>query len=132
MEPMATVLKVVSHAIDPRLIAVVPAPTIQKALKIVDLTLDDMKTIEINEAFAAMPLVSTKILGEGDEVTIEKLRNKTNIDGGAIALGHPVGASGLRITMHLMNILRRQGGGYGVAAICGGLAQGDAVILKVD
>jgi hypothetical protein len=132
LEPMATVLKVVSHAIDPRLIAVVPAPTIQKALKIVDLTLDDMKTIEINEAFAAMPLVSTKILGEGDEVTIEKLRNKTNIDGGAIALGHPVGASGLRITMHLMNILRRQGGGYGVAAICGGLAQGDAVILKVD
>ena len=101
-------------------------------MKIVDLTLDDMKTIEINEAFAAMPLVSTKILGEGDEVTIEKLRNKTNIDGGAIALGHPVGASGLRITMHLMNILRRQGGGYGVAAICGGLAQGDAVILKVD
>jgi acetyl-CoA C-acetyltransferase len=132
LEPMATVLKVVSHAIDPRLIAVVPAPTIQKALKIMDLTLDDMKTIEINEAFAAMPLVSTKILGEGDEVTIEKLRNKTNIDGGAIALGHPVGASGLRITMHIMNILRRQGGGYGVAAICGGLAQGDAVILKVD
>ncbi|NLB54144.1 MAG: thiolase family protein, partial [Syntrophomonadaceae bacterium] len=60
------------------------------------------------------------------------LRDKTNIDGGAIALGHPVGASGLRITMHAMNILRRQGGGYGVAAICGGLAQGDAVMLKVD
>jgi len=132
LTPLATVVKVSSHAIKPREIAVVPAPTIQKALRETGLTLDDMKAIEINEAFAAMPLVSTKILAEGDPVKTQKLRDMTNIDGGAIALGHPVGASGLRITMHLMNILRRQGGGYGVAAICGGLAQGDAVILKVD
>jgi len=132
LEPLATVLKVVSHAIEPRGIAVVPAPTIQKGLKETGLSLDDIKAIEINEAFAAMPLVSTKALGEGDPVKVEKIRAITNMDGGAIALGHPVGASGLRITMHLMQILKRMGGGYGVAAICGGLAQGDAVILKVD
>jgi len=59
------------------------------------------------------------------------LRDKTNINGGAIALGHPVGASAGRITMTLAYELRRRGGGYGVAAICGGLAQGEAVILKV-
>ncbi|MEQ8200445.1 MAG: thiolase family protein [Syntrophomonadaceae bacterium] len=132
LEPLATVLKVTSHAIEPRGIAVVPAPTIQKALRETGLTLDDMNAIEINEAFAAMPLVTIKLLADGDSGKIEKIRAITNIDGGAIAIGHPVGASGLRITMHLMQILRRRGGGYGVAAICGGLAQGDAVILKVD
>lgn len=132
LEPMATVIRVISHAVDPRLIAVVPAPTIQKGLQVTGLKLEEIKTIEINEAFAAMPLVSTKILGDGDSAKVNKLRDKTNIDGGAIALGHPVGASGLRIAMHAMNILRRKDGGYAVAAICGGLAQGDVVILRVD
>jgi acetyl-CoA C-acetyltransferase len=79
-----------------------------------------------------MPLVSTKILGENDETKIKQLRDITNVNGGAVAIGHPVGASGLRITMTLINELRRRGGGYGIAAICGGLAQGDAVILKVE
>ena len=132
LQPLATVVKVSSHAIEPRYIAVIPALTIQKALKETGLKLEDMEAIEINEPFAAMPLVSTKILAEGDPAKTQKLRDMTNIDGGAIAIGHPVGASGLRITMHLLKILQRQGGGYGVAAICGGLAQGDAVILKVD
>jgi len=132
LEPLATVLTVSSIAIKPREIAVAPAPAIRKALKVTGLKLDDIKLIEINEAFAAMPLVATKLLAEEDPVKTEKLREITNVNGGAVAIGHPVGASGLRITMTLMNELRRRGGGYGVAAICGGLAQGDAVILKVD
>jgi len=131
LKPLATVVAVVSSATDPRRIAVIPAYTIQKALGKAGLTIDDMNLIEINEAFAAVPLVSTKILAEEDEKKWKALRDKTNVNGGAIALGHPVGASAGRITMTLAYELQRRGGGYGVAAICGGLAQGEAVILKV-
>ncbi|HPL63589.1 MAG TPA: thiolase family protein, partial [Syntrophales bacterium] len=131
LKPLATVVAAVSSATEPRGIAVVPAYTIRKALDRSGLKLDDMSLIEINEAFAAMPLVSTKILAGGDEKKWAELRGKTNVNGGAIALGHPVGASAGRITMTLAYELRRRGGGYGVAAICGGLAQGEAVILKV-
>ncbi len=95
------------------------------------LKLDQMDLIEINEAFAAMPLVSTKILAENDEKKWKALQDRTNVNGGAIAIGHPVGASAGRITMTLAYELRRRGGGYGVASICGGLAMGEAVILKV-
>jgi acetyl-CoA C-acetyltransferase len=131
IKPLATVVATVSSATDPRRIAVIPAYTIQKALGKAGLTIDDMNLVEINEAFAAVPLVSTKILADGDEKKWEAIRDKTNVNGGAIALGHPVGASAGRITMTLAYELRRRGGGYGVAAICGGLAQGEAVILKV-
>jgi acetyl-CoA C-acetyltransferase len=131
LKPMATIVDVVGYATSPREIARVPAPTIQKALNRNGLTIDDMKLIEINEAFAAMPLLSTKILAGNDEKKWEELKDKTNVNGGAVAIGHPVGASGGRITMHLAYELARRGGGYGVAAICGGLAQGEAVILKV-
>jgi acetyl-CoA C-acetyltransferase len=95
------------------------------------MTLADMDLIEINEAFAAMPLVSTKILAGDDEGAWKSMQEKTNVNGGAIAIGHPVGASAGRIAMTLAYELRRRGGGYGVASICGGLAQGEAVILKV-
>jgi len=78
-----------------------------------------------------MPLVSTKLLAQGDEKKWKELRDKTNVNGGAIAIGHPVGASAARITMTMAYELRRRGGGYGVASICGGLAQGEAVIIKV-
>lgn len=132
LKPLATVMKVTSIARRPREIAVAPAPAIQKGLDATGLKLNDIKLIEINEAFAAMPLVATKILGENDDSKIQNLRDITNVNGGAVAIGHPVGASGLRITMTLINELRRRGGGYGVAAICGGLAQGDAVVINVD
>lgn len=132
LEILAELLRVASIARKPREIAVAPAPAIRKGLAMTGLKLDDIKLIEINEAFAAMPLVATLILGEGDAAKVQKLRDMTNVNGGAVAIGHPVGASGLRITMTLINELRRRGGGYGIAAICGGLAQGDAVVIKVD
>jgi len=128
---LATIVTSQEIAMEPRQIATVPAYAIHKALDAAALTIGDMKLIEINEAFAAMPLVSTKILSDGDEANWKSLLEKTNVNGGAIAIGHPVGASGGRITMTLMYELRRRGGGYGVAAICGGLAQGAATILKV-
>jgi len=132
IQPLATLMDVVSIATKPREIAVAPAVAMKKALDKTGLGLKDLSVIEINEAFAAMPLVSTKILGDGDAALTERLRGMTNVDGGAIAIGHPVGASGLRITMHAIEVLRRNGGGYGVSTICGGLAQGDCVVVKVD
>ena len=131
LKPLAIIVTVAASATAPRDIAVIPAYTIQKALKQAGLTLDDMKLIEINEAFAALPLVSTKILANNDEKKWKELQAKTNVNGGAIAIGHPVGASAARITMALAYELKRRGGGYGVAAICGGLAQGEAIIIKV-
>src|SRR5271157_1881125 len=131
LKPLATVVAVAASATLPREIAVIPAYTIQKALKQAGLTLDDMKLIEINEAFAVLPLVATKILANNDEKKWKELQAKTNVNGGAIAIGHPVGASAARLMMTLAYELKRRGGGYGVAAICGGLAQGEAVIIKV-
>ncbi len=109
----------------------VPANSIKKVLDRNRMSIANMDLIEINEAFAAMPLVSTKILSQGDEHTWYELIKKTNVNGGAIAIGHPVGASGLRIAMTLMYELRRRGGGQGVAAICGGLTQGEGIIIRV-
>jgi acetyl-CoA C-acetyltransferase len=132
LKPLATILTSIGTATKPRDIAVIPALTIEQALKRVGMTIDQMDVIEINEAFAAMPLVSTKILAGNDEKKWKELQEKTNVNGGAIAIGHPVGASAARITMHLAYELKRRGGGYGIASICGGLAQGEAVILKVE
>lgn len=131
LKPLGTILSSVATATDARMIATIPAPTARKAVEKAGLTLKDMDLIEINEAFAAMPLVSTKLLAEGDTRRLEELRRKTNVNGGSIAIGHPVGASALRITMTLMYELGRRGGGVGVASICGGLAQGEGVVVKV-
>jgi len=84
---------------------------------------DDLTRIEINEAFAAVAITSTRLL-EVDPGIV-------NVNGGAIAVGHPIGASGARILMTLMYELRRHGGGYGAAGICSGLAQGEATIIRV-
>ncbi len=121
-----------SVARKPDKIAEVPAYAIGKALMLSKLTLDQVNLIEINEAFAAMPLVSTRILSNGNEAVWQQLKDKTNQNGGAIAIGHPVGASGARILMTAMYELRRRGGGIAAVAICGGLAQGDSAIVRVD
>ncbi|WLR52601.1 thiolase family protein [Bacillus tianshenii] len=128
---LAEIISTASVATNPRDIATVPALAIQKALEKADLTVDDLSLFEINEAFAAVPLVSTILLGEKNKEKIEEIRSKTNVNGGSIAMGHPVGASGARILLTLIHELRRNGGGYGAASICGGLAQGEAIIIKV-
>ncbi len=132
LKPLATIVAAVASATAPRAIAEIPAYTIQKALDRSGLTLDQMDLIEINEAFAAVTLTATKMLANDNEKKWKEILEKTNVNGGAIAIGHPVGASAARITMHLAYELQRRGGGYGVASICGGLAQGEAVILRVD
>ncbi len=128
---MATLLGLASVAGDPRDIVTIPAKAIEKATKKLGLSVDDLDLLEINEAFAAMPLVSTKLLGGGDAEKVEALRERTNVNGGAIAIGHPVGASGARILMTLIYELARRGGGHGAASICGGLGQGDCAVVRV-
>jgi acetyl-CoA C-acetyltransferase len=132
LKPLATIVATVASATAPRAIAEIPARTIKKVLDHANLTLDQMNLIEINEAFAAVTMTSTKMLATDNDKKWKEIREKTNVNGGAIALGHPVGASAARITMHLAYELQRRGGGYGVASICGGLAQGEAIILRVD
>lgn len=132
VKPLATIISVASGAGEPRRMAELPARVISKALERASLKIDDMKIIEINEAFAAVTLVSTKMLAGNNETRWREMLKKTNPNGGAIAIGHPVGASGGRILMTMMYELKRRGGGYGVCGICGGLAQGDAVIIHVD
>lgn len=117
-------------ATEPRLLAVAPGVAIQQILEETGISLKDLKLIEINEAFAAVPLVSLRILAQNDAGLLKDLKERTNVNGGAVAIGHPVGASGARIILTLAKELQRRGGGYGVAAICGGLAQGSAVLIK--
>ncbi|MFA1550601.1 acetyl-CoA C-acetyltransferase [Actinomadura chokoriensis] len=100
-----------------------PSNAIRHALGKEGLTVDDLDVIEINEAFASVGIQSMRDLGVGPE--------KVNVNGGAIALGHPVGMSGARIALHLAYELKRRGGGTGAAALCGGGGQGDALILRV-
>jgi acetyl-CoA C-acetyltransferase len=131
LTPLGEILEMAGETDMPFGISWIPALTIKKALKKANLDLGEISLVEINEAFAAMPLVSTKVLAEGDTEKWHNLLKKTNVNGGAIAMGHPVGASGLRIAMSMMYELRRRGGGLGVAAICGGLTQGEAAIIRV-
>ncbi len=131
-KPVATIVGTASVSTEPTMIAINPGIAIQKLLAKTGMKMDQIDLFEINEAFAAVPLVSSKILGDNEEAKTKKIRERLNVNGGAIAIGHPVGASGARLIMTLMYELRRRGGGYGIAAICGGLSQGDAVMIKVD
>ena len=100
-----------------------PANAIRKALAKASLAVGDVNLFEMNEAFASVALASTADLAVSDDIV--------NVNGGAIALGHPIGASGNRIVLSLAMELRRRGGGLGAAALCGGGGQGDALILRV-
>ena len=110
-------------AADTPYLATVPASSIQGALKKLGLRVNDMSLFEINEAFAAVACTAMDLLGIDEQ--------RVNVDGGALAVGHPIGASGARILMHLVYALRHRGGGYGAAGICSGMAQGEATIVRV-
>jgi acetyl-CoA C-acetyltransferase len=100
-----------------------PSRAIARALDRAGLRVGDVDLFEINEAFAAVSAASMAELGVGDDIV--------NVNGGAIALGHPIGASGARLVVTLVSELRRRGGGLGAAALCGGGGQGEAALLRV-
>lgn len=132
IKPLATIISHAQASDHPDGIVYTPAVAAKKALKKANLTIDDIDVIEINEAFAAMPLVSTKILGDFDTEKIEQIRAKTNVNGGAIAIGHPTGASAARLVMTEIFELKRRGGGLGLATICGGVGEAECLIIKVE
>lgn len=110
LQPMAKIVSWGIAGVDPTIMGIGPVPAIKQALKRADMSLEDMDVIEVNEAFAAQYLAVEKELGLD--------RAKTNVNGGAIALGHPVGVSGTRLVLSLAYELKRQNKRYGVASLC--------------
>ncbi len=132
LQPIATILAMTSIAIRPDRMPEGPGFAIKKVLDLAGVRSDQIDVIEINEAFAAVPLVSIEVLCDRDKSKAREIQKKTNVNGSAIAIGHPNTASGARIMMTLAYELRRRGGGYAIGAICGGLAQADACVIKVN
>jgi acetyl-CoA C-acetyltransferase len=130
IRPLARIVAISSLADVPKNITIVPATVINDLLKKTGTTVREVDLLEINEAFAAMPVTCAKILASNDPALEEEIRAKLNVNGGAIAIGHPLGASAIRITLTLMYELLRRGGGRGISAICGGLAQGEGLMLQ--
>jgi acetyl-CoA C-acetyltransferase len=123
LEPLATILGQGTVADDFAYLARTPARAASAALEAAGRSIGDVSRVEINEAFASVAKNSTRMLGVAEELV--------NVNGGAVALGHPIGASGGRIVTTLVHELRREGGGLGLAAICSGGGQGDALLLEV-
>jgi acetyl-CoA acetyltransferase family protein len=122
LAPIGRLVAWAAAGVDPATMGIGPAPAARRALQRAGLRLEEMDLIEVNEAFAAQYLAVEK------ELDLD--RERTNVDGGAVALGHPLGASGARITLHLLLALRRRGGRHGLGAACIGGGQGMAVIVE--
>ena len=122
LKPIAKIVSWGVAGVDPTIMGIGPVPAINQALKKANLTIADMDLVEVNEAFAAQYLAVEKELGLD--------REKTNVNGGAIALGHPVGASGTRVILNAAYELKRRGGKYAVASLCIGGGQGIALIIE--
>jgi len=122
-EPLATILSQGYVADDYAYLARTPARAAEKALAAAGRSIDEVQRVEINEAFSSVAKNSTRMLGVDEEIV--------NVNGGAVALGHPIGASGGRILATMIHELRRNGGGLGLAAICSGGGQGDALLIDV-
>jgi acetyl-CoA C-acetyltransferase len=123
LEPLATILSQGYVADDYAYLARTPARAGEQALSAAGKSMGDVKRVEINEAFSSVAKNSTRMLGADEEIV--------NVNGGAVALGHPIGASGGRIVATMVHELRREGGGLGLAAICSGGGQGDALLIEV-
>ena len=122
LKPIGRLISWGVAGVDPRIMGIGPVPASRKALAKAGLTLADMDLVEVNEAFAAQYLAVERELGLDPD--------KTNVDGGAVAIGHPLAATGTRITAHLLHALRRTGGRYGLGAACIGGGQGAAVVVE--
>ncbi|AZB90534.1 3-oxoadipyl-CoA thiolase [Acinetobacter pittii] len=124
LKPRAKIIASTAVGVEPRIMGFAPAPAIKKLLKQASLTLDQMDVIELNEAFAAQALAVTRDLGLPDD------SDKVNPNGGAIALGHPLGASGARLVTTALNQLEQTGGRYALCSMCIGVGQGIALIIE--
>ncbi len=122
LKPIGKLVNWATMGVDPSIMGIGPVPAIRKLLERAEITLEDVDLIEVNEAFAPQYLAVEKEL--------RLPRERTNVDGGAIAVGHPLGASGARITLHLLYELKRRGARYGIGSACIGGGQGMAVLVE--
>ncbi len=122
LTPLARIVSSAAAGVHPDIMGIGPVPASEKAFARAGLTAEDMDVIEINEAFASQSIASLRLLGLDPE--------KVNVNGGAIAIGHPLGASGARILATLVHELRRRGGRYGLATMCIGVGQGISMVVE--
>ncbi|SQI36005.1 Acetyl-CoA acetyltransferase [Leminorella richardii] len=130
LKPIAEIVGYAQAGVDPKVMGLGPVPAISKALKKAGKRLQDMELIELNEAFAAQSLGVLRELAAEHDCTIEEIMEHTNVNGGAIALGHPLGASGGRIVVSLIHEMKRRGNQFGLASLCIGGGMGVAIVLK--
>ncbi|HEX6490419.1 MAG TPA: thiolase family protein, partial [Gaiellaceae bacterium] len=121
-EPLGTFVAAAAAGVDPRVMGVGPLPAVEKLLNRAGIEASELDLVELNEAFASQSLVVIRELGLDPE--------KVNVNGGAIALGHPLGMSGARLVVSLLHELRRRGGTYGLATLCVGVGQGQAALFR--
>jgi acetyl-CoA C-acetyltransferase len=122
VEPLGTFVGSAAAGVDPRVMGVGPVPAVRKLLARAGVAVDELDLVELNEAFASQSLAVVRDLGLDEE--------KVNVNGGAIALGHPLGMSGARLVVSLLHELRRRGGRYGLATLCVGVGQGQAALFE--
>lgn len=130
LTPIAEIVATGQGGVDPAIMGMGPVPAIANVLKKADMKLEQMEVLELNEAFAAQSLGVVKQLSEDHAVDADFFKERCNLNGGAIALGHPIGASGTRITVSLIHEMKRSGKEYGLASLCIGGGMGTALILK--
>jgi len=121
-EPLGSFVASAVAGVDPRVMGIGPVPAVRKVLGRAGIGVGDVDLVELNEAFASQSLVVLRELGLDQE--------KVNVNGGAIALGHPLGMSGARLVVSLLHELRRRGGRYGLATLCVGVGQGQAALFE--
>lgn len=130
LKPLAEIVGIGQGGVDPQYMGLGPISAVRDALKRSNYQLKDIDVLELNEAFASQSLGVIASLAEEHGVSVESLLSKTNLQGGAIALGHPVGASGARILVTLLHIMHRHDAKLGLASLCIGGGMGTAVIVK--
>jgi acetyl-CoA C-acetyltransferase len=122
VEPLGRFVRSAVAGVDPRVMGIGPVPAVRKLLERTGLAVGDLDLVELNEAFASQSLAVIRELGLDDE--------KVNVNGGAIAMGHPLGMSGARLVVSLLHELRRRDGRYGLATLCVGVGQGQAALFE--
>jgi len=130
LAPMAEIVGFGQGGVEPDVMGLGPVPAIRNALAMAGRTLAEMDYVELNEAFAAQSLGVLTELSREHDLSMDALQAKTNVNGGAIALGHPVGACGARIVVTLAHLLKGRGAAYGLASLCIGGGMGTAIVLK--
>ena len=130
LTPLAEIVAVGQGGVDPTIMGMGPVPAIANTLKSANMKLEEMEVLELNEAFAAQSLGVIKQLSEDHKVTEDWIMERCNLNGGAIALGHPIGASGNRIVVSLLHEMKRSNYSFGLASLCIGGGMGTAIVLK--